>query len=78
MIKRTMFQQMSAEVAAAADTGNLAELLELDRKVSEHLADGYINLPQAGELTLDIETATDALSRNDYLDEGYAAIAQGL
>lgn len=77
-MKRTVFQQMSFSIAAAADTGNLEELLNLDRKVSEHLADGYINLPQAGELTLDIETAADSLARNDYLDEGFAAIAQGL
>lgn len=77
-MKRTVFQQMSLSIAAAADTGNLEELQVLDRKVSEHLADGYINLPEAGELTLDIETAADSLARNDYLDEGFAAIAQGL
>lgn len=78
MTKRTVFQQLSIDVAAAADTGNLEALLVLDRTVADKLASGDINLPQAGELTLDIETASDSLARNDYLDEGYAAIAQGL
>ena len=75
---RKVFKQLSNAVTAAADTGNVAELHQLDALVATSLGRGDINLPEAGELTADIETALDSLGRNDYLDEGFAAIAQGL
>lgn len=77
-MSRTPFQQLSNDIAAAIDTGNREELDQLDYAISTALADGKINLVEAGELTLDIEAGTDGLQRNDYRDEGFAAIAQGL
>jgi hypothetical protein len=39
------------------------------------LALGHINLPEAGELTVDLEMALSELSRDDNdLDEVYAAV----
>jgi hypothetical protein len=79
MTKRTPFQELSNEIQAAIDTGNREALDVLDGQVGAALADGVINLPQAGELTADIELGLSALNRgDDYLDEGFAAIAQGL
>ena len=76
---RTVFQTLSNEIQAAIDTGNREELDVLDGKIGVALADGEINLPEAGELTADYELGLSALNRgDDYLDEVFAAIAQGL
>lgn len=75
---RKVFEQLSDAVSTAEDTGNTEVLHQLDKLVADSLARGDINLPEAGELTADIEIALDRLGRNDYLDEGFAAIAQGL
>lgn len=78
-MSRTHFQELSALITAAIDTGNREALDVLDGEVGAALAMGSINLPEAGELTADIELGIDALNRgDDYLDEGFAAIAQGL
>lgn len=75
MTKRTPFAQLSNEISAAIDTGNREELDRLDGEVGNALAEGVINLPEAGELTADIELGLSALSRSDdSLDEVYAAI----
>ena len=75
---KTFFQKLSDSISAAEATANQEELERLDGVIGTALAAGEINLPEAGELTVDIELAQKALQRDDYLDEGYAAIAQGL
>lgn len=78
-MKRTVYQELSNSIASAIDTGNREELDVLDGRIATALANGDINLPEAGELTVDYELGLSALNRgDDYLDEGYAAIAQGL
>lgn len=79
MTKRTPFQELSNSIQAAIDTGNREALDVLDGEIGVALADGSINLPEAGELTADYELGLASLNRgDDYLDEGFAAIAQGL
>lgn len=68
-MQRTKFQQLSNAVQIAEDTGNREALDELDRDVATALADGDINLAQAGELTLDIEIITDRMQRDGLTDE---------
>lgn len=78
MKQRTPFQVLSNLISIAADTGDRDTLDACDAQIATCLAEGKINLPEAGELTHDCEVALDSLGRNDYLDEGFAAIAQGL
>jgi hypothetical protein len=63
-MKRTRFQELSNDIQAAIDTGNRDELDVLDGKIGGALADGNINLPEAGELTADIELGLDSLGRD--------------
>lgn len=78
-MKRTIFAALSNAISIAIDTGNREALDVLDGEVGTALSDGGINLPEAGELTADIELGLASLNRgDDYLDEGFAAIAQGL
>lgn len=74
-MKRTVYQELSNEIQAAIDTGNRDELDVIDGKIATALADGEINLPEAGELTVDCELGLSALGRDDNsLDEVYAAV----
>lgn len=75
---KKVFKQLSNAITAAEDTSNTGELYQLEDLVANALARGDINILEAAELQADITVATDALQRNDYRDEGYAAIAQGL
>ena len=77
-MNRTPYQELSNLISIASDTGDRATLDACDSAIATCLAEGKINLPEAGELTADCEQALDALGCNDYLDEGFAAIAQGL
>lgn len=72
------FRNISNRITAAEDTGNVGELYALEDVVRTAMMTGAINVTEAASLQADITVATDALQRNDYLDEGYAAIAQGL
>jgi dihydroneopterin aldolase len=75
MKQRTHYQEMSNHIQAALDTQNRAELDVLDKRIADALALGHINLPEAGELTVDLEMALSELSRDDNdLDEVYAAV----
>jgi hypothetical protein len=65
MKQRTPFQTLSNTISIASDTGDLETLQWCDKLIAECLADGRINLPQAGELTLDCETAIAALGTLD-------------
>lgn len=65
MKQRTPFQILSNTISIASDTGDLETLQAADKAIAECLADGRINLPQAGELTLDCETAMEALGSLD-------------
>ena len=75
---RRNFKEISNMISAAGDTGNVAELYQLESVVYTALGDGSITLVEAAELQQDIAVACDALHRHDYLDQGYAAIARGL
>lgn len=72
------FKDLSNAIQIAAATGNLDVLLELENAVADALSSSEINLTEAAELQADITIESDAIKRGDYLDEGYAAIAQGL
>lgn len=72
------FAQISNAITAAEDTGNVQELYQLEDVVATAMMTGRINVVEAAQLQADITIATDALQRNDYLDEGYSAIEQGL
>lgn len=65
MKKRNYFQALSAEITAAEDTGNRDTLLKCDKLIADYLAEGKINLPQAGELTADCEAALKAVDTID-------------
>lgn len=72
------FRKISNDITAAEDTGNTGELYALEDVVQANLMAGQLSITEAAELQADITIATDALQRNDYRDEGFAAIAQGL
>jgi hypothetical protein len=63
---RSRFKQLSNDIQAAQDTGNLADLEQLDCHIADALASGDINLPEAGELTADCEIAISAVERGNY------------
>lgn len=72
---RTIFAALSNAISIAIDTGNREALDVLDGEVGTALSDGGINLPEAGELTADIELGLASLGRDDNsLDEVYAAV----
>lgn len=74
-MKRTRYQELSNAIAAAIDTQNREELDVLDGQIATALANGDINLPEAGELTVDYELGLSAITRDDNsLDEVYAAV----
>lgn len=74
-----LFRELSNAIQVAMDTQNREALDRVDGAVGEALANGDINLPEAGELTADIEIGIAQLNQgDDYLDEVFAAIAQGL
>lgn len=75
---RSVFQQISNDIQTAADTGNTDHLYSQEYAIMRALEAGDITVPQAAELQQDVIVATDAVQRNDYRDEGFAAIAQGL
>lgn len=62
---RTPFQTLSNIISIASDTGDLEALQAADKTIAEWLADGRINLPQAGELTLDCDNALSELGSVD-------------
>lgn len=65
MTKRTRFNQLSNDIQAAGETGNLDDLNQLDAHIADALATGDINLPEAGELTVDLEIAIAAVERGN-------------
>lgn len=72
------FKQLSNAIQIAADTGNTAELYAVQDKIDSALTDGDISILDAAALGGELEAETDAIQRNDYLDEGFAAIRMGL
>jgi hypothetical protein len=65
MKQRTPYQILSNTISTASDTGDLETLQTCDYLISTCLADGRINLPEAGELTLDCDLAISALGTMD-------------
>lgn len=64
------YQHLSDEISIAADTGNGERLRQLDAEIYDSLQDGSINLPQAGELTLELEMGMDALGIDEASNAG--------
>lgn len=72
------YKQLSNAIQIAAATGNVEALYAIESDLDDALTDGDISVIDRAALGGELEAETDALQRNDYLDEGYAAIAQGL
>lgn len=72
------YKQLSNAIQVAAATGNVEALYAIEQDIETALIDGDISVIDRAALGGELEAETDALQRNDYLDEGYAAIRQGL
>lgn len=72
------YKQLSNAIQIAAATGNVEALHAIESDLDDALTDGDISVLDRAALGGELEAETDALQRNDYLDEGYAAIRQGL
>jgi len=74
----SVYKKLSNAIQIAAATGNVEALHAIEDTIESALLDGDISVLDRAALGGELEAETDALQRNDYLDEGFAAIAQGL